>query len=335
MTTYAELKKKLRSDNLSRLYLLLGPEEYLARRLTSRIIELALGDGLKDFNFAELDASATGAPALLQELNSYPLGASRRVVLIRQVVSLADSTQEALQTSLADLPDFLTLILTADRMDKRKTLYKAIAKEGVVVELKPLRPAEVKAWIREALRERGKQISPKLTESIFELTGADLSDVSNEVNNLLEYLGEREKVTQADVDALVTSRRKEPIYRLTEHVADKDLIGAWAVLRQMLAEGEQELRILWHLDFTMKRMLRAKCLLEDGMGEDAVAEALQIRPFLKSRFLQQVRSFSLDELKAKYHTIVEWDNKFKSTSRWHPDIDLDLLVRELCATRER
>jgi hypothetical protein len=51
--------------------------------------------------------------------------------------------------------------------------------------------------------------------------------------------------------------------------------------------------------------------------------------------IQQVRSFSLDELKRKYHAIVEWDNKFKSTSRWHPDVDLDLLVRELCATRER
>jgi DNA polymerase-3 subunit delta len=266
MTTYAELKRNLRSDNLSRLYLLLGPEEYLARRLTSQIIDLALGDGLKDFNFAELDATTADAPALLQEINSYPLGASRRVVLIRHIVSLADSTQEALQDSLADLPDFLTLILTSDRMDKRKTLYKAIAKVGVVVELKPLRPADVKTWIRETLRERGKQISPQLTESIFGLTGNDLSDVSNEVNNLLEYVGEREKVTQADIDALVTSRRKEPIYRLTEHVADRDLIGAWAVLRQMLAEGEQELRILWHLDFTMKRMLRAKCLLEDGVG---------------------------------------------------------------------
>lgn len=335
MTTYAELKKKLRSDNLSRLYLLLGPEEYLARRLSSQIIELALGDGLKDFNFAELDATTADAPALLQELNSYPLGASRRVVLIRNVGSLAAATQEALQASLADLPDFLTLVLTSDRMDKRKALYKAIAKAGVVAELKPLRPAEVKAWIRETLRERGKQISPKLAESIFGLTGNDLSDVSNEVTNLLEYMGDREKVTQADVDALVTSRRKEPIYRLTEHVADRDLIGAWSVLRQMLAEGEQELRILWHLDFTMRRMLRAKCLMEEGVGDDAVADALRIQPFLRSRFLQQVRSFSLDELKAKYHAIVEWDNKFKSTSRWHPEIDLDLLVRELCATRER
>ena len=84
MITYTELKKSLRSENLSSLYLLLGPEEFLARRLVSQITKLALGDGLKDFNLADLDAAATDTSTLLHELNAYPLGASRRVVVVRQ-----------------------------------------------------------------------------------------------------------------------------------------------------------------------------------------------------------------------------------------------------------
>ncbi|MBI4831663.1 MAG: DNA polymerase III subunit delta [Candidatus Lindowbacteria bacterium] len=335
MTTFFEFENTLRGDNLSRLYLLLGPEEFLARRLTSRIIELALGDGLRDFNFAEMDTPNTSAPGLLQELNVYPLGSARRVVLIRDVGSLPVCTQEALEKSLADLPGFITLVLTAERVDRRKALSKAIEKHGVVIELGPLRPAEVKAWIRETLREKGKKISPHLIENIFELTGNDLSGVSNELTNLLEYVGERSTIEQSDVEALVESRRREPIYKLTEHVADRDLIRSWTMLRQLLAEGEHELRILWHLDYTVKRLLRAKCLLEDGVRDDAVAKALQVKPFLKTRFLQQARSFSVEELRRMYRAIVEWDNKFKSSSRWHPDIDLELLVRELCATRER
>ncbi|UCD58261.1 MAG: hypothetical protein JSV16_03875, partial [Candidatus Hydrogenedentota bacterium] len=81
-------------------------------------------------------------------------------------------------------------------------------------------------------------------------------------------------------------------------------------------------------------LLRARCLLEEGVADDVIAKTLQIKPFLKARFLQQVRSFSLDELRRMYRVIVAWDNKFKSTSRWHPDIDLELLIRELCATGE-
>ncbi len=107
------------------------------------------------------------------------------------------------------------------------------------------------------------------------------------------------------------------------------------MLRQLLAEGVHELRILWHLDNMVKRLLRAKCLLEEGVREDVIVRNLQIKSFLKHRFFQQLRSFSMDDLRGMYRTIVEWDNKFKSTSRWHPDIDLELLVRELCATRER
>ena len=72
MTTYAELKNNLRSDSVQKLYLLLGPEEYLARELTARIVELALGDGMRDFNFAELDTLVADPPALFQELNANP-----------------------------------------------------------------------------------------------------------------------------------------------------------------------------------------------------------------------------------------------------------------------
>jgi len=335
MITYTELKRSLRDDNLSNVYLLLGPEEFLARRLASHIAEIALGEGLRDFNFADLDTAAADPSTLLQELNAYPLGAARRVVLIRDVGSLPASSLQELQEYLSNPPDFITLILTADRMDRRKTIYKAIAGVGTVVELRPLKAPEVKTWIRERLLENGKRIPSGLVNNIFELTGSSLSDVSNELDNLLAYLGDRDTVTQADIDALVATRRRDPIYKLTEQVADRNLIGSWTVLRQLLAEGEHELRILWHLDHTVKRLLRAKCLVEDGVSEDTIMKNLQIRPFLRARFFQQVRSFSMDELRRMYRAIVEWDNKFKSTSRWHPDIDLELLVSELCAaTRE-
>jgi DNA polymerase-3 subunit delta len=334
MATYGELKKELKSDSVAPLYLLLGPEEYLARDLASRLIDIALGDAMRDFNFVELDTPTADPPTLLHELNAYPFGAPRRVVLIRDVGSLPAPSQEALCGALADLPDFIALILTSDRLDKRKALYKAIAGAGIVVDLGPLKPAEAKTWIREKMAEQGKKISHGLVENVFALTGSGLSDISNEIDNLVAYIGDRKAVEQADIDVLVASRQKQPIYRLTEHIAGRDFMNAWTVLRQLLADGEHELRILWHLDFMLKRMLRARALIEDGVRDEVVAKTLQIQPFLRHRFFQQVRSFSLDELTRMYRTIVEWDNKFKSTSRWHPDIDMELLVRELCVTRE-
>ncbi len=335
MTTYKELKRELRGENARGLYLLVGPEEHLARELTSLIIDAALGDGMKDFNFVELDAPTTNPPSLLQEINSYPLGAAGRVVLIRGAGSLPTVTQEALRDAAADLPEFLTLIITAERMDKRKGLYKALAKDAVVVDLRPLKPGEVKAWIRDRFKAENKRVPPQLVDHIFELTGANLSEVANEIANLVAFMGERDTVTQSEVDSLVSSRQKKPIYKFTEHVADGDFMDALVALRGLLTEGEHELRILWHLDFMVKRMLRAKSMLEQGVREEGVMKALNVQPFLRQRFFRQVSSFPLNELRSMYSAIVEWDNKFKSTSRWHPDIDMELLVRELCASRGR
>jgi DNA polymerase-3 subunit delta len=335
MATYHELKENLHSKNIQTLYLLLGPEEFLARELTSLIIETALGDGMRDFNFIELDTPTADPPTLFQELNAYPLGSDRRVVLIRDAGSLPAATQDALREAAADLPDFLTLIITAERMDKRKALYKTLAKAGVTVDLQPLRPAEAKAWIRRRLKARGKHASPQLIDHIFALTGTNLSEISNEIDNLVAYMGDNNAVTQSEIDTLVSSRQKEPVYRLTESVADGNFMEAITILHQLLAEGEHELRILWHLDFLVKRFLRAKSLQEEGVRESDIMKALRIQPFLRERFFRQVRSFSLDELRSMYRVIVEWDNKFKSTSRWHPDIDMELLVRKLCVTQER
>jgi DNA polymerase-3 subunit delta len=335
MTTYTELRKQLDGNNIANLYLLMGPEDYLGRQLISLITNAALGDGMRDFNFAELDTPTASPPALLQELNAYPLGTQRRVVLIQDVGSLPAESEKALRESVSNLPDFLTVILTAERLDRRKVLFKEIAKAGVVVELRPLKPAEVKTWIRHRLRDRGKKIPHQLTEHIFELTGAALSDVSNEIENLVAYMGDRTEVEQSDIEALVASRNREPIYKLSEHIADREFLPSCTVLKQLLAEGEHQLRILWHLDFMVKKLLRAKCMLEEGVTEDVITRNLQIQSFRRRRFMQQVRSFSLDELRKMYRTIVEWDNKFKSTSRWHPDIDMELLVRELCVTQER
>ncbi len=335
MATYHEFKNSLRSNDVRPLYLLLGPEEYLARELIAAIIALALGDGMKDFNFAELDTPTTDPPTLFQEINSYPLGSERRVVLIRDAGSLPAPTQEALRDAAEDLPDFLTLIVSAERMDKRKGLYKALAGQAEVVELQPLKPAQAKAWIRDRIAKQGKKAPSRLVDHIFDLTGNNLSEIANEVDNLVAFMGEKETVTQSEIDALVSSRQSEPIYRLTENIAEGDFMGSLSVLRQLLAAGEHELRILWHLDFTVKRLLRAKCLREDGVREESVMKALNIRPFLRQRFFGQVRSYSTDELRSMYRAIVEWDNKFKSTSRWHPDIDMELLVRKLCVSRER
>ena len=335
MATYHELKKNLHSENIQPLYLLLGPEEYLARELTSLIIDAALGDGMRDFNFIELDTPATDAPTLFQELNAYPLGSARRVVLIRDAGAMPAATQDSLREAAADLPDFLTLIITAERMDKRKGLYKALAKEAVTVDLRPLRPAEAKTWIRERLKARGKQAPAQLVDHIFALTGANLSEIANEVDNLIAYMGDKETVTRAEIDSMVSSRQTEPIYKLTENIANKNFMDALSILRQLLTEGEHELRILWHLDALVKRLLRAKSLQEEGVREDGIMKALRVQPFLRDRFFHQVRSFSLDELRSMYRAILEWDNKFKSTSRWHPDIDMELLVRKLCVTQER
>ena len=95
-----------------------------------------------------------------------------------------------------------------------------------------------------------------------------------------------------DVDALVGVDRNRTVFELTDAVAQRNVAGALKSLGQMLTHGEDSVRIISLLSWQIKRLWRAKQILNQGGDEHKVASGYKSFHSLQSGFLNRSRLFA-------------------------------------------
>ncbi len=186
-------------------------------------------------------------------------------------VSAAADPQQALEQAIDQgFPAGHHLIVTTAVVDKRRRLYKVIREKGLVVDCsvprgdrKADRMAQesvLDAVVEEVLRENGKHMDPGARRALYELTGFDLRTVAANVEKLAHFTGERDKIEAADIKKVLQRTRRDPLYELTEAVANRNLGQALFYLQSLLNGGDFDhpLPLLAAVANQMRRLLVAK-----------------------------------------------------------------------------
>jgi DNA polymerase-3 subunit delta len=161
------------------------------------------------------------------------------------------------------------LIITTDTVQKNRRLYKSIVKHGTVVNcqvpkgfVKVDRDQQDKTFRENAqhiLTKSGKSITPDAYAMMRDMLGSGLRDFTVSLEKLIQYIGEREKITRDDVMAVLERTRQDPIFELTNAVADRNLIDALAVLDNLFANQFNPLQAIAAIANQIRRLL----LIED------------------------------------------------------------------------
>ncbi|NIV97852.1 DNA polymerase III subunit delta, partial [Candidatus Saccharibacteria bacterium] len=59
--------------------------------------------------------------------------------------------------------------------------------------------------------------------TIYEMTGFDIGTFSDNIEKLISYVGDRKRITVEDVAFVLKRTKKDPIYELTNAIADRDV----------------------------------------------------------------------------------------------------------------
>ena len=112
-------------------YLAVGTDEVKRDTAVARLKERLARTGMADFNLDERDMTREqDLDAILSSLNTYPMGADFRLVILEGCDRLAEPVREALVTYLANPAETTCLLMTAGSLAKSTRLYKAVAKLG-------------------------------------------------------------------------------------------------------------------------------------------------------------------------------------------------------------
>lgn len=179
-----------------------------------------------------------------------------------------DSAAMLQQAIEKGFPGSNRLLITADMVDKRRTLYKAIKTCGTVIDCsvpkgdrkadRAVQETVVREKMESVLSRYGKKMDHRAYLALYEMTGFDLRIFVSSLEKLALYVGQRQKITVEDVSRVLQRTKKDPIYELTNALAARDLGKALFFTGSLLADNIYPLQILAALTNQVRKLLLVK-----------------------------------------------------------------------------
>jgi DNA polymerase III subunit delta len=170
------------------------------------------------------------------------------------------------------------LIITVyAKVPKNLKLYKSFRNHGVVIDCNiPLgeRKAEkaaqesvLRQTLDEVLAKANKHLFPDAFQTLCQFTGFDPRIFVQNVEKLIDYVGERPEITAEDIHAVLKRTKVDPVFELTNAVADRNLVQSLSYLNRLLNAKWHPLQILSALTNQMRKLLVAKSFVASEYGK--------------------------------------------------------------------
>ena len=264
------------------VYLLHGDEDVLKDEAVRALLDAAVDPAARDFNLDSRFAADLDAEAFHALVNTPPMLADRRAVVLRGVDQLGKRKSklrdELLRYLGAPNPTTLLILVSAAGEDPDPEVLR----RATSVALAALDPERVPRWVNHHAAKLALTLEPDAVELLVEAVGNDLSTLAREVEKLAGLAADR-PATAADVTALVGVRRGETIHDLVDAALERRAAQAAQLVGPVLEQaGMSGVKVLTLLGTHLVGAALARAERDRGTGrlEDAVFRHLLVaRPY--------------------------------------------------------
>jgi DNA polymerase-3 subunit delta len=334
------------AKSASALSLICGDDEFAVKKRAKEIYQTWC-DELGGMDHEIIDASVSNSgdalnsiSKLREALQTLPFFGSGKVVWLRDCNYLGDeraASAQAVTETLSELADELKnfkwqnvrLLISAGKVDKRKTFFKTLDKIGTIENFDAL-SADDRDWVergevaaRAAIRERKKEISEEALAELVGRIGPNARQLENEIEKLSIFAGDRKKIEFADVAAICSRNKTARAFALGDALGDRDLPRLLKRLDEELWETKfdsqkSEIGLLYGLISKVRALLLLKEMLREGwlkptndynhfksqlervpkekLPEDKKFNPLALNPYVLYKALPQVKKYTQNEL---------------------------------------
>jgi DNA polymerase III subunit delta len=303
--------------------LLVGADSYLRDLCRSKLVDAYVAEGTRDWGVRKFSADDDDVSVILGQAQTMPMLAPQQVIFVSEVEAwerLGDDSRDSLVKQISEYLDnpapFTVLVFEAAALDQRMRLAKLFAEKTVTVSVElstdPAERARLAMPLSlEMAKELGATLEPDAAEELCDILNGELASIRTELEKLSAYMGERRKITRADVDLLVISARKYEVWDLADMLSARKPAQALEFLDRLLREGEAAPALLGALAWTYRKLLEAQELPPGTVGWQA-ASRLKMRPQAAELAVQQSRKFPKSQLTSGLAALYEADSRLKS-----------------------
>ncbi len=307
----AEVKER----KLRPVYVFIGDENFFRDRCRAALIQHLVPEGMREFSVYDLDLAETEIAEILDRARTPSLMAPFQVFFVRNLKQLyGRGSHEAEYNAIEEYakspnPDAV-IIFVADhisipadvrRMDwtdkeRYERIRETLGECCGIVELARVDDSEGMRWVVESAAAQGVKVENDAARELVDSLGADMLLVSNELEKLILYVGEKKRITLADVETMVLAAKQRSLYELTDAISAKQSARALEVLDAILSSGDGEEAAIGHLYMLAKTFRQMLVILEKNVRDSraiwqALWQGFRVPPFAADDIIKQARRY--------------------------------------------
>ena len=226
--------KSIRERKFSPVYYVHGEDDFLKDEAVRQLVAAVVDPATRDFNLEVRRGGEIDPGTLASLLDTPPMMAERRMVVLRDVGALKKDARAALDRYLTRPAGETVLALVTLGADG-KSDKKLEASAGIAVCFDCLTDDRVPKWIEHQVSELGATIDERAVTLLHEAVGNDLPALTSELDKLVSYAAGK-PIDERAVAAIVGVRNGETIGDLLDAVLDRDAGRALALLPEVLEQ---------------------------------------------------------------------------------------------------
>jgi len=328
---------ELESRKLRAAYVFVGDEAFFRKRFRDAILEHLVPADLREFSLFEFDLAETDLAEILDRARTPSLMAPFQVFFVRGVKNIfgRGSNEEKLAAIaeycknpnpaalLIFVADHISIPADVRRMEMQdKERYQRIRETMGqycgIVELARVEEGEAVRWIGDFCTSRDVKMEPDGARELVDSLGGDMMMISNELEKLILYAGEKRRITLGDVETMVLAAKQRSLYELTDAISSRERVRALEILDAILASGEGEEAAIGHVYMLAKTFRQMLVILERNVRDQrmlwaALWQGFRVPPFAADDIIKQARRYkSRRELTRAIRLVAKADLALRS-----------------------
>ena len=348
-----ELKKRIKENTLSGVYLFWGAEEYTKDFYADKLRKLVKGSPLPEFNYVVFDVETSTPGDFEEAVDALPYLWDHKVIEVRNLMpgKLSADDGEAYARILSTLPDYLTVFILMrsgdyngstsgasakkpekdkekERRNGFKTLLSAVEEYGLVVEFQSEKGDKLCHWVERHFASRHVKISHGLASFLVSYCGSDMYTLQGEIQKLCDA-SQGVVLTEQDVKTYCSPNESHVFFDVASCMVRRDLAGARRILSSLRMTPDDVTMAMGFLASNYRLMALVKSGMDHGRSASQIASEHKVSSWKVSKVISSLQNIDSASLHRAIADIAEADIRIK-TRRGDSVAALELLVYRIC-----
>jgi DNA polymerase-3 subunit delta len=350
MSALPEAAKKIIKDvkekKFKPIYFFMGEEPYFIDKLASFMEDNALDEADRSFNQAVHYGSDLDVSRLVGEAKRYPMMAEYQLVMVKEAQLIKHLTGKEKKDKDGNVKEeetkdpflvyceaplsstILVICFKGKSLDKRKALYKAIEKNGVVFNSEAIKDWNLSKWVMEYVKEKGFRITERAAIMLSDYLGNDLAKIENELNKLAISLQANAEIDESIIERNIGISKDYNVFELMKAISKQDVLKANQIINYFSKNQKENPAVLTigMLYSYFSKLLEIHFHRVKGLNSASISAQMGISPFVFKEYEEAANRYSYGKIVKNVASLRELDVKLKGVESG--EITLDDLYKE-------